>query len=237
MWPSCDDPPRIGVIGHRNRLEIFGTGSGKKLGQAPEIDGVGRIVRTARPAGWPPPPTAGSCSATSSKEHRPAARPQPRRAHPPRYPPRLLRPGDGPGTRSRRPRHASGRWIWKHELDSARSRTWRSTPDGFTALTTEVGSAPDLQPRRGPGRASSAATPSDPALLIRAARRARRSPGSPWPAERSCSEGHDRTRGKSPGNRPSRGRPGNSRRSARSAVVLAPTAGRSHSTRRVTCPC
>lgn len=45
----CDDPLRIGVITHQNRLEIFGD-DGKRLGQAPEIDGVGRIVRTA--PGW-----------------------------------------------------------------------------------------------------------------------------------------------------------------------------------------
>ena len=44
-----DDPPRVAVIGPTNRLELFGK-SGKRLGQAPEIGGVGRILRTA--PGW-----------------------------------------------------------------------------------------------------------------------------------------------------------------------------------------
>ena len=46
MLAVTDDPLRIGVISQTNRLELFGA-QGKRLGQAPEIDGVGRILRTA----------------------------------------------------------------------------------------------------------------------------------------------------------------------------------------------
>ncbi len=44
-----DDPPRIGYISRGNRLSVFTT-QGELLGQAPEIAGVGRILRTA--PGW-----------------------------------------------------------------------------------------------------------------------------------------------------------------------------------------
>lgn len=44
-----DNPPRIGVITNTNRLQVF-TNTGGALGQAPEIIGVGRILRTA--PGW-----------------------------------------------------------------------------------------------------------------------------------------------------------------------------------------
>ncbi len=41
-----DEPPRIGFITTRNRLQVYTT-DGKALGQAPEITGIGRIIRTA----------------------------------------------------------------------------------------------------------------------------------------------------------------------------------------------
>lgn len=41
-----DEPPRIGYISRGNRLQIF-SAEGRSLGQAPEIRGVGRILRTA----------------------------------------------------------------------------------------------------------------------------------------------------------------------------------------------
>ena len=44
-----DDPPSIGVITHKNRLELFAA-DGTKLGHAPDIQGVGRILRTC--PGW-----------------------------------------------------------------------------------------------------------------------------------------------------------------------------------------
>ncbi len=44
-----DDPPRIGLITNTNRLQVFAA-EGRALGQAPEILGVGRILRTA--PGW-----------------------------------------------------------------------------------------------------------------------------------------------------------------------------------------
>jgi hypothetical protein len=44
-----DDPPLVGFITRGNRLQIFTT-KGESLGQAPEITGVGRIVRTS--PGW-----------------------------------------------------------------------------------------------------------------------------------------------------------------------------------------
>jgi hypothetical protein len=46
-----DDPPRIGVFSssNRNRLQVFTT-EGKNLGFAPELLGIGRILRTS--PGW-----------------------------------------------------------------------------------------------------------------------------------------------------------------------------------------
>lgn len=44
-----DDPPRLGVMTNSNRLQVYTT-SGGALGQAPEMMGVGRILRTA--PGW-----------------------------------------------------------------------------------------------------------------------------------------------------------------------------------------
>lgn len=41
-----DEPPRIGFMSTRNRLEIYGT-DGQPLGQSPEITGVGRVLRTS----------------------------------------------------------------------------------------------------------------------------------------------------------------------------------------------
>jgi hypothetical protein len=49
MLGVVDEPPRIGMISSKNKLELFSK-SGKHLGQAPEIAGVGRIVRTC--PGW-----------------------------------------------------------------------------------------------------------------------------------------------------------------------------------------
>lgn len=43
------DPPRIGLVTNRNRLQVFTT-TGGALGQAPEMTGIGRILRTA--PGW-----------------------------------------------------------------------------------------------------------------------------------------------------------------------------------------
>jgi len=43
------DPPRIGLVTNRNRLQVFTT-TGGALGQGPEMTGIGRILRTA--SGW-----------------------------------------------------------------------------------------------------------------------------------------------------------------------------------------
>ncbi len=44
-----DDPPLIALFASRNRLQLFDT-TGQKRGQAPELSGVGRILRTT--PGW-----------------------------------------------------------------------------------------------------------------------------------------------------------------------------------------
>lgn len=41
-----DDPPRVGFLSRSNRLLLFNA-NGRALGQAPEIQGVGRLLRTA----------------------------------------------------------------------------------------------------------------------------------------------------------------------------------------------
>src|SRR4051794_6934509 len=44
-----DEPPRIGLLTNANRLQVF-TQDGRNLGHAPEVQGIGRILRTA--PGW-----------------------------------------------------------------------------------------------------------------------------------------------------------------------------------------
>ena len=132
-----DNPIRVGVISHTNRLELFGP-DGKRLGQAPEIDGVGRIVRTS--PGWMAAATdrrlmlcdlrknlAQRIDLSLAELTHLEIRPDRLRA--------LHRPGDPTGSAGRlRPVGGSGRPSLKSSVEDL-----AINDEGFTAITTEDG--------------------------------------------------------------------------------------------------
>ena len=160
----ADDPPRVAIITHHNRMEIFQQ-DGKRLGQAPEIDGVGRIVRTA--PGWIAAATDRRvvlCDLRKNTAQRvdfSLAELTHLSILPDSYGLAIVQERDRVGRATN-----AGRWIWKCELNSP-VEDIAIDSDGFTALTTEDGLLRVYNPAgvvsgefRGP--------PSDPALLIAA---------------------------------------------------------------------
>ena len=159
-----DEPPRIGVITHQNRLEIFGD-DGKRLGQAPEIDGVGRIVRTA--PGWMAAATDRRivlCDLGRNLAQRldlSLAELTHLAILPDSYGLGLVQERDRIGRAT-----PAGRWIWKAELKSPVEEL-AIDAEGFTAVTTEDGLLRIYNPAGAPVGESRGAA-SDPALLIAA---------------------------------------------------------------------
>ena len=158
-----DDPPRIGVISPRNRLELFGP-DGKKLGQAPEIDGVGRILRTS--PGWMAAATDRRLMLCDLRRNL-AQRVDislTELTHlsilPETYGLALVQERDRIGRATN-----AGRWIWKKELDSS-VEEMAIDDDGFTAATTEDGRLRVFDPG-GSEVGDFRGAPSDPALLSR----------------------------------------------------------------------
>ncbi len=160
----CDDPPRIGVITHQNRLEIFGR-DGKRLGQAPEIDGVGRIIRTA--PGWMAAATDRRIMLCDLRRNL-AQRLDISLAElthlailPDSYGLGLVQERDRLGRAT-----PAGRWIWKAELRSP-VEDLAIDAEGFTAITTEDGLLRVYNPAGSPAGEARGEV-SDPALLIAA---------------------------------------------------------------------
>lgn len=159
-----DDPVRIGVITHQNRLEIF-DGSGKRLGQAPEIDGVGRIVRTA--PGWMAAATDRRivlCDLRKNLAQRldlSLAELTHLAILPETYGLAIVQERDRIGRVT-----PSGRWVWKAELPSPIEDV-AIEPGGYTAITTEDGLLRVYSPAGGPA-GEFRGTASDPALLAAA---------------------------------------------------------------------
>ncbi len=157
-----DDPPRIGVITASNRLELF-SDQGKRLGQAPEIDGVGRILRAA--PGWMAAATDRRimlCDLRRNTAQRLDLSLN-ELTHlailPDSYGLALVQERDRVGRAT-----PAGRWIWKEELPSP-VEDLAIDPDGFTAVTTEDGKLRIFGPAGAPaGESRGEAT--DPALLI-----------------------------------------------------------------------
>ena len=159
-----DEPIRIGVITHRNRLEIF-AGDGKRMGQAPEIDGVGRILRTS--PGWMAAATDRRIVLCDLKRNL-AQRVDVSLAElthlailPETYGLAIIQERDRVGRAT-----PAGRWIWKVELPSP-VEDLAIDPDGFTAVTTEDGLLRAYNPA-GASAGEFRGAPSDPALLIAA---------------------------------------------------------------------
>ncbi len=157
----ADDPPRIAAISPRNRVELFGP-DGKKVGQSPEIDGVGRILRTS--PGWLASATDRRLMLCDLRKNtaqridisltelthlviRPAT-----------YGLGLVQERDRIGRAT-----ASGRWIWKKELDSSVEDV-AIDDEGYTAATTEDGKLRIFGPG-GEVAGEFRGGPSDPALL------------------------------------------------------------------------
>ena len=156
-----DSPTRIGVVTSKNRLELF-AGDGKRLGQAPEIDGVGRIVRTA--PGWMAAATDRRLVLCDLKQNT-AQRVDISLTelthlaiHPASYGLAIVQERDRIGRAT-----TSGRWIWRSELDSP-VEDLAIRLDGSTAVTTEDGRLRVFDPAGQP-LAGFRGTAADPALL------------------------------------------------------------------------
>ena len=156
-----DSPPRIGVITPKNRLELF-DGSGKRLGQSPEVDGVGRIVRTA--PGWMAAATNRRIVLCDLKQNT-AQRVDislTELTHlvidPALYGLAIVQERDRIGRAT-----SAGRWVWRTELDSP-IEDLAIHHDGLTAVTTEDGRLRVFDPAGTP-LGGFQGTPSDPPLL------------------------------------------------------------------------
>ncbi|HEV3167655.1 MAG TPA: hypothetical protein VGZ22_26860 [Isosphaeraceae bacterium] len=131
-----DDPPRIGFLTGRNRLQIF-TAEGEHLGQGPELGGVGRILKTA--PGWIGAATDRNIVLYDARNNMvqrldislvQLTHLIPR---PEGYGVAIVQERDRIGRAS-----PAGRWIWKKELKSA-VEDIAVGPDNTTAVTTDVG--------------------------------------------------------------------------------------------------
>lgn len=159
-----DQPVRVGVISNRNRLQVF-TGSGGALGQAPEIAGIGRILRTA--PGW-------IVAATDRQVVLYDARRNGAQrldvslvevthlvARPDTYGIAIVQERDRVGRAS-----ISGRWVWKRELRSP-VEDLAVGPEALTAVTTDDGQLLIFDPAGEPA-GQYAADPPEPLSLVEA---------------------------------------------------------------------
>ncbi len=159
-----DEPPRIGVLSSSLRLQVVTT-DGQNLGFAPDIAGVGRILRTA--PGWIGAATDRQVVLFNASKN--AAQ-------------RLdlslvevthlvIRP-DTFGIcivqeRDRISRATiAGRWIWKHELKVA-IEDIAIGPDGYAAMTTDTGGLTVFDPA-GATAGTFQTEPAEPLCLIEA---------------------------------------------------------------------
>lgn len=130
------EPPRVAVITNKNKLELFTT-SGKRLGQAPEIAGVGRILRTC--PGWIAAATDRQivvCNLNKDTAHKidlSLVEITHLVIQPDTYGLAIVQERDRIGRAT-----LNGRWIWKTELNVA-VEDLTIGPGGHTAITTENG--------------------------------------------------------------------------------------------------
>ncbi len=131
-----DEPTRIGVITSKNRLELY-SASGKKVGQAPDIQGVGRILRTA--PGWIAAATDRQIMVcdlvknTAQKVDISMVEITHLAIQPDTYGLAIVQERDRIGRAT-----IAGRWIWKAELNVPVEEV-AIGPNGTTAITTENG--------------------------------------------------------------------------------------------------
>jgi hypothetical protein len=159
-----DDPPRVGLATSALRLQIVTT-DGENLGYAPEILGVGRILRTA--PGW----IAAATDRQVVLFH--AARNAAQRLdlslveithlaiRPDSFGIALVQERDRVGRAT-----TAGRWIWKQEL-KAPVEDIAIGPDGYAALTSDAGGLTVFDPA-GLTVGTYQADPPEPLCLIEA---------------------------------------------------------------------
>jgi hypothetical protein len=159
-----DEPPRVGVITHKNRLELFAA-DGTRLGTAPDIQGVGRILRSC--PGWIAAATdrqIAVCDLRRNTAHRVDLS-----LHQITH---LVIEPDGFGLaivqeRDRIGRATlAGRWVWKAELKVPVEEV-AIGPEGYFAIGTEDGRLRVYDPA-GTVAGEFRADPPEPLLVARA---------------------------------------------------------------------
>jgi hypothetical protein len=186
-----DDPPRIGVFSSatRNRLQVF-TCEGRNLGLAPEILGIGRILRTA--PGWIAAATDRQIALYDARRNL-ASRLDASLAEVTHL---VIRPDSfGLAIVQERDRMGritpAGRWIWKEEL-KAPVEDLAIGPEGYAALTMDNGLLAIYDPG-GTLVGSYPSDPPEPLCLIEAPQPAREAVSWVTLARRSqVIRGHDR---------------------------------------------
>jgi hypothetical protein len=166
-----DDPPRVGFLTGKNRLQVF-TPAGQGIGQGPELPGVGRLLRTA--PGWIAAATDRNVALFDARRntmHRLdvslvelthlAIRPE-------TFGVAMVQERDRVGRAA-----ASGRWIWKRELKSP-VEDLAIGPEGAAAVSCDDGRLLIFDPTGELG-GSFASDPAEPLAMIEAPR------GSPEP--------------------------------------------------------
>ena len=164
MLAVTEDPACVALFISPHRLQLY-TPTGQKLGAGPEMDGVGRILRTA--PGWLAAATDRQivlCDLRQST-HRRLDLSLVELTHleirPDSFGLALVQERDRIGRVT-----ASGRWIWKRELKSP-VEDLAIGPEGVSAVTTDEGQLLIFDPS---GEPTVGATfdPTDPPLLIEA---------------------------------------------------------------------
>ena len=159
-----DDPPIIALFTSPHKLRFFDL-TGQQMGRAPDIIGVGRLLRTS--PGWLAAATDRQILLSDLRKstHRRLDVSLVELTH------LAIRPDDyGLATVQERDRigrlTASGRWVWKQELRSA-VEEMAIGPYGFVAITTHGGQLMIFDPA-GESTSRFSFDPSDPPLLIEA---------------------------------------------------------------------
>ena len=164
MLAVLDEPPRIGLLTRSNRLQIF-TELGRNLGNAPELLGIGRILRTA--PGWIAAATDRQIALYDARRNA-AVRLDLSLAElthlairPDTFGLAIVQERDRVGRAT-----PAGRWIWKKELRSP-VEDLAIGPDGCAALTMDDGRL-EIFSAGGELAGSYSADPSEPLCLIEA---------------------------------------------------------------------
>ena len=159
-----DDPPRIGLVSRTNRLQVF-TAEGRNLGVAPEMQGIGRILRTD--PGWIAAATDRQVILLDARRNT-TTRLDVSLAELTHLAVRvdtfglaIVQERDRVGRVT-----PAGRWIWKKELNSP-VEDLAIGPDGYSAVTLDNGRLEVFNPAGEPA-GSYSADPSEPLCLIEA---------------------------------------------------------------------